>query len=256
MKAGCRPRLFRVRYLGHACALLLKMTRVRQEQYSDLLCTPADVRRSGVGPSGFIDKRAAFTRLKVMETIGGSPAELVQRIAAGDRSASDELIGRYSRGVQFILNGLVSERALAEDLYQDTFCLVLEKIKAGEVQEPERLSGFICSVARNLAIGHFRKSSRRGESSQLDSSTTPIPSPSASQLDQLLRDEKGRLARRVLDMMPSERDRTVLFRFYVAEDEKEDICADLGLSSLHFNQILCRARERYKKLFEEMRHSP
>jgi RNA polymerase sigma-70 factor (ECF subfamily) len=185
-----------------------------------------------------------------MEIVGDSPAELVRRIAAGDRDACDELIGRYSRGVRFVLNGLVSERALADDLYQDTFWMVLEKIKAGEVREPERLSGFICGVARNLAIGHFRKGTRHGESHQLDSDTTPIPSPSPSQLDLLLRDEKGRMARRVLDMLPSERDRTVLFRFYVAEDEKEDICADLGLSSLLFNQILFRARERYKKLFE------
>lgn len=188
-------------------------------------------------------------------TGGDNPAELVRRIAAGDRSASDELIGRYSRGVRFVLNGLVSERALVDDLYQDTFWLVLEKIKAGEVREPERLAGFICSVARNLALGHFRRSSRRGESRQVDSDTTPIPSPSPSQLDQLLREEKGRMARHVLDMMPSERDRTVLMRFYVAEDEKEVICSDLGLSSLLFNQILFRARERYKKLFEDLQRS-
>jgi DNA-directed RNA polymerase specialized sigma24 family protein len=45
----------------------------------------------------------------------------------------------------------------------------------------------------------------------------------------------------------------VLYRFYLADDDKEEICAELGVSSLHFNQILCRARERYKKLFEEMR---
>jgi RNA polymerase sigma-70 factor, ECF subfamily len=186
-----------------------------------------------------------------METVEDSPSELVRRIAAGDRSASEELIGRYSRGVRLVLNGLVSERALADDLYQDTFLMVLEKIKAGEVREPERLAGFICGVARNLALGHFRKGSRRGESRQLDSDTIPLPSPSPSQLDQLLREEKGRMARRVLEMLPSERDRTVLLRFYVAEDEKEEICADLGLSSLLFNQILFRARERYKKLFEE-----
>jgi RNA polymerase sigma-70 factor (ECF subfamily) len=190
-----------------------------------------------------------------METVEDSSAELVQRIVAGDRAASDELIQRYSRGVKFVLNGLVSERALADDLYQDTFWMVLEKIKAGEVREPERLSGFICSVARNLALGHFRKGARRGEIQQSDSDTTPIPSPSPSQLDQLLRDENGRLARRVLDMLPSERDRTVLYRFYVAEDEKDDICADLGLSSLLFNQILCRARERYRKVFEELQRS-
>jgi RNA polymerase sigma-70 factor (ECF subfamily) len=52
--------------------------------------------------------------------------------------------------------------------------------------------------------------------------------------------------------MPSERDRTVLSRFYIADDDKDRICEELGLSSLHFNQVLFRARERFKKLIEEM----
>jgi RNA polymerase sigma-70 factor (ECF subfamily) len=57
----------------------------------------------------------------------------------------------------------------------------------------------------------------------------------------------------VLEALPSDRDRKVLYRFYIADDEKEQICADLEVSSGHFNQILCRARERYKKLFEDMK---
>jgi RNA polymerase sigma-70 factor (ECF subfamily) len=42
----------------------------------------------------------------------------------------------------------------------------------------------------------------------------------------------------------------VLFRFYVVEDDKDRICADLGLTSLHFNRVLHRARERYRELYE------
>jgi DNA-directed RNA polymerase specialized sigma24 family protein len=71
-------------------------------------------------------------------------------------------------------------------------------------------------------------------------------------LDGLLRHQQRLLARLVLAALPSERDRKVLYSFYIADDEKEEICSDLGVSSLHFNQILCRARERYRKLFEEM----
>jgi RNA polymerase sigma-70 factor (ECF subfamily) len=57
--------------------------------------------------------------------------------------------------------------------------------------------------------------------------------------------------RKVLGELKSERDRQVLFRFYVAEEEKEKICASLGLTSLHFNRVLFRARERFRELYEQ-----
>ena len=51
--------------------------------------------------------------------------------------------------------------------------------------------------------------------------------------------------------LASERDRQILFRFYIAEDEKEAICRDLRSASLHFNRVLFRARERYRELYLE-----
>jgi hypothetical protein len=65
-----------------------------------------------------------------------------------------------------------------------------------------------------------------------------IPYPAPDQLQELLQREKADLVRRVLKEMPNERDIQVLFRFYIAEDEKDQICADLGLTSLHFNRVL------------------
>jgi DNA-directed RNA polymerase specialized sigma24 family protein len=79
-----------------------------------------------------------------------------------------------------------------------------------------------------------------------------IAAPEASQLDNLLKEERARLVHSVLAALPSERDRKVLHRFYIADDGKEEICADLGIPALHFNQILCRARERYRKAFDEL----
>jgi RNA polymerase sigma-70 factor (ECF subfamily) len=187
-----------------------------------------------------------------MEVTGDSPGALVQRIRTGDRSAEDELVQRYSRGVFFVINQSVSDTTVADDIYQESFRLVLEKVRAGEVREPERLSGFISSLTRNLVIEYFRRSSRQ-QARQEGDADQRIPSPQPSQLDQLLRKEQGLLARRVLEALPSDRDRKVLYRFYIADDEKEQICADLEVSSGHFNQILCRARERYKKLFEDMK---
>jgi RNA polymerase sigma-70 factor (ECF subfamily) len=177
-----------------------------------------------------------------------SEADLVSRIMAGDLEAEAELVKRYNRGVSFIIRQEVRDAAFADDLYQETFCLVLEKIRRGEVREPEKLSGFIGSVARNLTIGHFRRAGRR-EILIGTEETAALPHPAPSQLEALLRKEKVELIRQVLKEMTNQRDIEVLFRFYLAEEEKEKICADLGLTSAQFNLVLHRARERYRELY-------
>ena len=59
------------------------------------------------------------------------------------------------------------------------------------------------------------------------------------------------LVRRVLQELANERDRQILLRFYIAEEDKDRISADYGLSSLQFNRVLHRARQRYKELMVE-----
>ncbi len=186
-----------------------------------------------------------------MEVTGSSDAGLVARIRAGERAAEDEFVRRYSRGVSIIIGQSVADSSAAADVYQETFRLALLKIRAGEVRDPERLAGFICGIARNLVIEHFRSTARfkgrhEGEPDR------QFPSPEPSQLDRLLRAERAALARRVLAELPSGRDRKILYRFYIEDDEKEDICADLGIGALHFNHLISRARQRYRKIFESM----
>ena len=55
--------------------------------------------------------------------------------------------------------------------------------------------------------------------------------------------------RQVLDELPVERDRQLLRQFYLRQESKERICADHGLTSLQFNRVLHRARERFRELW-------
>jgi RNA polymerase sigma-70 factor (ECF subfamily) len=179
--------------------------------------------------------------------VGSAPVDLVRRIRRGDLEAEEELVQRYRRGVSVILYRAGADAAAIGDLSQDTFRLALEKIRRGEVREPEKLSGFVCALARNLATDHFRKASAH----RLTPIRETIVSAQADPLEELLRGERAESVRRVLSEMASERDRRILFRFYIAEDEKDAICRDLGLTSLHFNRVLFRARERYRELYLE-----
>jgi RNA polymerase sigma-70 factor (ECF subfamily) len=177
-----------------------------------------------------------------------TPAELVARIRNGERAAEEELVSRYSRGVALILRRNASVPAAAEDLYQEVFLRAVEKIRGGEIRDPKRLSGFICGLARNLAIDYLR---RNATTESLDDSTlaTLTCDRAPGPLERVLNIEDARCVRQVLAALRSERDRQVLYRFYIGEEEKELICTDLKLTSLQFNRVLHRARDRFRELF-------
>ncbi|MCP4654160.1 MAG: CHAT domain-containing protein [bacterium] len=90
-----------------------------------------------------------------------SPAILVRRIRAGDSEAEREMVERYSRGVTFLLLELTGRPDRADDLHQETFRLVLEKVRAGELREPDKLPAFIRQLAHNLFIAEYRHQVKR-----------------------------------------------------------------------------------------------
>jgi RNA polymerase sigma-70 factor, ECF subfamily len=181
------------------------------------------------------------------ETTGA--ADLAGGIRAGDQGAEDELVRRYSRGVFIIINNIIRNRADAEEMVQETLVKALEKIRRGELREPEKLSGFVCGIARNLAQGHTRKA--RGKNlTDINDVTTPVD-PGRGPLEQLLQKEEAEIVRQVLGELRMERDREVIIRFYLAGEEKESICASLGLTSAHFNRVIFRALARFRELYEE-----
>lgn len=180
------------------------------------------------------------------------PARLVQRILAGDRSAEEDLVHRYRCGVAVIVRRIVWDSFATDDLCQETFRIVLEKTRQGDLREAERLSGFICGVARNLAIEYLRRTRQMASLEEVEETSLVsdhVPDP----LSTLLEEEKLKAVRQVLQELTTMRDREILRRFYLLEEDKDRICASLGLSSLHFNRVLYRARERFRELYEQSR---
>ena len=159
------------------------------------------------------------------------------------------MVAAYGRGVAILLDRHTNGRPEAEDLFQDTFRLALEKLRRGELREPAKLPGFLAGIARSLAIEHFRKTARR--KTEADSEALlDAPFSGSSQLEDLARRESAGLVRQVLGELGNDRDRQILLRFYLAEEDKDRISADYGLTSLQFNRVLHRARQRYRELFE------
>jgi RNA polymerase sigma-70 factor, ECF subfamily len=201
-----------------------------------------------VGPDDAPDSTSDATE----ESAADRCRDLVRRIVDGDRDAERELVERYWRGIRIVLGRSSRDRAALDDLCQDTFRIALEKIRRGDIREPERLSGFMVMLARNLAIEHHRRVARQAERLQESAASDREPLGPADPLERLLQAENAQVVRQVLAELPSDRDREILFRYYLAEEDKDRICADLGLSSLHFNRVLFRARARYRELYTRL----
>jgi RNA polymerase sigma-70 factor (ECF subfamily) len=180
----------------------------------------------------------------------GPIVDLVRRIVSGEPAAEAELVQRFSRALTFLLRRLTRDEAAAEDLYQETFRLVIEKLRRGELREPERLPGFVSGTARNLFLGSVRRGGRRREWHGDLEAVETAPDPAPGQLARLLARERAAAVRRVLAELRNDRDREILSRYYIAGEDKEDICRGLGLSDLHVNRVLFRARQRYRELYE------
>lgn len=176
-------------------------------------------------------------------------ARLARRIGEGDRRAEEQLVERFARPVRLLLARHTRRPADAEDLFQETFRLTIEKLRAGELRQPEKLPGFVAALARNLAIEVYRKADRRR--TDADSEHVAAAGLRPAQLGDVLERENASLVRRLLGELRNARDREILYRFYLAEEDKETIAADLELDSLQFNRVLHRARGRYRELLVE-----
>jgi RNA polymerase sigma factor (sigma-70 family) len=168
--------------------------------------------------------------------------DLVGRIAAGDRSAECELVERYGHSVMLILLNRTGTVHLSRDLCQDTFVVALRRLRAGELEKPKSLPAFIRQIAVNISIEYFRREKRyvhRGDGKI--ALLAAHREDKARRIDQ----QSARLElHHLLDRLSVSRDREILSRFYLADEDKEQICRDLNLSSAHFDRVLYRARKR------------
>jgi RNA polymerase sigma-70 factor (ECF subfamily) len=173
-------------------------------------------------------------------------ASLVSRIIAGDAAAETELVALFKDRIVHIILRITNNTSLVEDFSQDTFLIVIRKIRNGDVKKPNSLGSFVAGVARNHAIEQIREI-KLPVSEDLELAEQ-VPDPLPSPLEQLQTSEKFDEIREVIGQLRP-RDKVLILRFYINEDPKEVICADLGLTSAQFDGVLHRARNRFGGLY-------
>jgi RNA polymerase sigma-70 factor, ECF subfamily len=175
-------------------------------------------------------------------------ADLVARIGRGARDAEDAMVRRYGAGLLYLLKRRTRDPDLALDLRQDTFRVALEKLRATPIDEPERLAAYLRGVALNLWIAHQRKHARRATTADSEAVEEAADETAAGPFENVSREQVRDAVGVLLGELGTPRDREILKRLYLDDEDKDAICAALGVDATHFNRVLFRAKQRFREL--------
>lgn len=165
-----------------------------------------------------------------------------------DQNISDEFVKRHYPGLYSLLLRRIKDASVAAEMLQEAVITAMRNAKAGRVAEPDKLAGYIYRVALNLYRNYCRAHDNRPELRTEPDAIQSLPADNTAELSV----EPAVLQRvcSIVAALPTERDREIVKRFYLDEEDKESICASLGLSPLHFDKVMFRARQRMRALLE------
>lgn len=172
--------------------------------------------------------------------------ELVDRIRLSETDGMEELYQLFSKGIRFYLCRQLGPQEL-DDKVHDTFVVVVQAIRRGELREPSRLMGFVRTIVRRQVAAHIDKvvHTRRD---QLDlDSTVRLADPEENPEERAMFSQRSELINRVLGEL-SDRDREILTRFYLLEQGQDQICSEMALSETQFRLLKSRAKARFGEL--------
>jgi RNA polymerase sigma-70 factor, ECF subfamily len=198
-------------------------------------------------PTGDGSARAEDVREK--NTKGFTPVEwgvLVAQVKAGQDAGMEQLYKLFSRGIRYYLCRQLGPQEL-EDKVHDTFLIVVNAIKRGDLREPERLMGFVRTVVRRQVAAYIEQAVHtRREQADIETGVTIADRKQNPEQEAMLR-QKADLMKSALAAL-SQRDRDILVRFYLKEQSQEQICREMALTETQFRLLKSRAKAKFGEI--------
>lgn len=162
---------------------------------------------------------------------------------------SDEFIKQHYAGLQLLLQRRIKDSSVAAEMLNEAVATAITHMRVGRIAEPDRLAGYVYRVAMNLYRNYRREFDNRAELRAGPDDIQDVAAVSCGCEDALEPAIVNEI-RSIIASLPTPRDREIVKRFYMNEENKEDICQALGLSPLHFDRVIFRARQRLRGLLE------
>jgi RNA polymerase sigma-70 factor (ECF subfamily) len=196
-----------------------------------------------------IEGRIEGDAARRLEPPPGTAGDNRPRGAPLSQAAVGALIEQNYVGLRLLVARRCRDPNVAADLLNEAVVTTWAKWQAGKIERPEQIAGYVLQVTMNLLRNHRRAIAERPEK-RADAARLQELASEGEPGDETIEREIAVQVKNVIRGMSSQRDRAMLVRFYLDEEEKESICRDLGLSPLQFDKILHRARGRLRKLLE------
>jgi RNA polymerase sigma-70 factor, ECF subfamily len=178
---------------------------------------------------------------------------LLTLIQQGNTVAETELVTCFHKGLFYAMRHRIGDETLALDICQDTWRILLEKFRllgCSALEDCALLPAYIHNTAINVYLAEVKRVERRRTDNDSEG-LLEIPDIESEQpLDQIARARVQKRVRQVIESMNNPRDKLVLYRYYIQEQSKEQICSELGLEHRHFDRVAHRARERLRQVVE------
>jgi RNA polymerase sigma-70 factor (ECF subfamily) len=155
----------------------------------------------------------------------GDLAREVASAPAGHAAAAEgELYRRFARRIRLFGVRLLRDDMAADDLAQQVMLIAIERLRAGEIRNPDGIGSFILSTSRMVATGLRRTERRREHLHMRIEAGEPVDLP---------RDERLFDADRIKPCLASlrERERTVLLLTYYVERSATEIAEAMGMTA-------------------------
>ena len=174
------------------------------------------------------------------------PDDIVQKARCGDDGAQAHIYSAMSPAVFGLIRRIVSNRALAEDLFQDTMMIVFERLGAFRGEAP--LGAWVRQVAVTRCLMYLRSPWHRSLL-WLDADDSPVPPP----IDTASRPDAQACAsadvEKLLAMLPAIT-RSVVWLHDVEGYTHGEIARLLGRTTSFSKSQLARAHTRMRELLD------
>jgi RNA polymerase sigma-70 factor (ECF subfamily) len=152
-----------------------------------------------------------------------SDQDLIRLYLDGESQALSNLVQRHKDKIFTSIYLLVKDRYLAEDLFQDIFIKVIDKLNNNQYNEEGKFLPWVMRIAHNACIDHFRKVKRSPSiKTSDDHDIFEVLNFSEAGADQkMMQGQSNERVRKMLDMLPQDQKEVIIMRHFADMSFKE-----------------------------------
>lgn len=145
-----------------------------------------------------------------------SDQQLIKNYRNGNEACFEMLLKRYKSKVFTTIFLIVNDRYIAEDIFQETFIKVLKTLKSEKYTEEGKYLPWVMTIARNLSIDYFRKTSKMPK--MINSSGEDVFKNlqifDDSREEQIIQNQNEAKVRELIKLLPKEQQEVLVLRHY------------------------------------------